>query len=157
MDRAHHLLTAEGFLDLGMAKEAWDELDEIAPSDRAHPTVLGMRLRILEAMEQWQMGAEIAKGAVRAYPEEFHLRLFGATHIRQLEGLEEALRFLQEGASTFRNQPAFWFSMACLHCQLGDLETTTEFTRLAVDLDRSFQMKVLDHPDLSALRASWES
>ena len=155
MKRAEHLTTAEGFLELGMVDEAWAELDEIEPVERAHPSVIAMRLRILERMERFETGAEIARGAVRLHPEDLDIRLLGAAHIRQATGIGEALRFLQDSAETYRGHGGYWFAIACLHCQLGDLDRTAECTRRAVDLDKCFQMQVLDHPDLAPLRASW--
>lgn len=155
MKRAEHLTISEGFLDLGMVDDAWSELDEIEPLDRAHPSVIAMRLRILECMERFDTGVEIARGAVRLHPEDLNIRLLGAAHIRQATGAGEALRFLQAGPETFRRHGRYWFAIACLHCQLGDLERAAECTRRAVDLDQSFQMRVLDHPDLEPLRASW--
>jgi tetratricopeptide (TPR) repeat protein len=155
MRRAEHLTTAQGFLDLGMVDEAWSELDEIEPVGRAHPAVVAMRLRILERMGRFEMGVEIARGVVRLHPEDIDIRLLGAAHIRRATGIREALRFLQDSPETFRGHGSYWFAIACLHCQHGDLERAAECTRRAVDLDRSFQMRVLDDPDLEPLRASW--
>jgi hypothetical protein len=67
----------------------------------------------------------------------------------------EALRFLQDSPEPSLGHGGYWFAIACLHCELGDLELTAECSPRAVDLDRSFQIKVLDHPDLAPLRASW--
>jgi hypothetical protein len=155
MKRTEHLTTAEGFLELGMVDEARTELDEIEPLERAHPSVIAMRLRILERMARFETGVEIARGAARLHPEDLDIRLLGAAHIRQTTGAEESLRFLQASSETFRGHVGYWFAIACLHCQLGDLDRTAECTRRAVELDRSFQMRVLDHPDLEPLRDSW--
>jgi len=70
-------------------------------------------------------------------------------------GIDEALEFLLGSGERFCGKAAYWFELACLHCQAGDLDRTAECTRRAVDLDRSYQMRVLDHPDLEPLRASW--
>ncbi len=63
MDLTHadlHLLQAsEGFLDLGMIVEAFNELEEIAPLNRAHPAVLLMRSRAarpVQSATQWGGG-----------------------------------------------------------------------------------------------------
>jgi hypothetical protein len=155
MKRAEHLTTAEGFLDLGMVDEAWAELDEIEPMERAHPSVISMRLRILERMERFETGGEIARGAVRVHPDELGLWLLGSRQVRATEGIGSAMEFLLGSGERFTSKAAYWFELACLHCQDGDLDRTAECTRRAVDLDRSFQMRVLDHPDLEPLRASW--
>ena len=158
MKLAEHLTTSEGFLDLGMVDEAWAELDETEPVERAHPSVIAMRLRILQRMERFETGAEIARGAVRLHPEDLDIRLLGAVHVRRATGAGEALRFRQDITEPFLGHGGYWLRFAghlCLHCELGDLERTAECTRRAVDIDRRFQIKVLDHPDLAPLRASW--
>jgi hypothetical protein len=155
MKRAEHLTTAEGFLDLGMVDEAWSELDEIEPLERAHPSVVAIRLRILERMARFETGVEIARGAVRVHPDELELWLLGSRQVRAAEGTGSALEFLLGSGERFTSKAAYWFELGCLHCLAGDLGRTAECTRRAVDLDRSYQMRVLDHPDLAPLRASW--
>ncbi len=152
MKRAEHFTAAEGFLDLGMVDEAWEQLDVIEPLERAHPSVVAMRIRILERMECFETGVEIARGAARLHPEDLDIRLLGAVHIRQVTGDAEALRFLEDDAGTFHGDGGYWFAIACLHCQLGDLKRTGECTRMATCLDKTFQIQVLDHPDLAPLR-----
>ena len=155
MKPGEHLTTAEGFLDLGMVDEAWEQLEEIEPLERAHPSVVEMRLRILERMGRFEMGAEIARGVVRVKPDELDLWLLGSRHVRAAEGALASLEFLLCCGDRFNGKAAFWFELACLHCQVGDLIRTAECTRRAVDLDRSLQMQALDHPDLAPLWASW--
>lgn len=155
MTHSEHITTAEGFLDLGMLEEAWEQLEEIEPLRRSDPEVLVMRLRILERMGRHDMGAEIALGAVRAHPDELGIWLLGSRHVRAAEGAPVALDFLLNCGDRFVGRAAFWFELACLHCQAGDLDRTAECTRRAVDLDKSYQMRVLDHPDLEPLRSSW--
>jgi predicted Zn-dependent protease len=41
-----HLHAAEGWLDLGMHVEAFDELEAVEPLNRSHPAVLLMRSRV---------------------------------------------------------------------------------------------------------------
>jgi hypothetical protein len=65
MDWHRQLTAASGFLafDLGMGQEAWDELEEMPPEDRARSEVVVMRLVILQSMQRWEKAA-------RAYASE---------------------------------------------------------------------------------------
>jgi hypothetical protein len=155
MNQSEHITAAEGFYELWMLEEAWMQLEEIEPEQRADSEVLTMRLRILERMGRFEIGAEIARGAVRLHPGELDLWLLGSRHVRGAQGPAEALEFLLRYSDQFHAEAAYWFELACLHCQAGDLIRTVECTRRAVDLDRSYQMQVLDHPDLAQLRDSW--
>lgn len=155
MNQTEHITTAEGFFELGMLDEAWGQLEEIEPRHRADSEVLAMRLRILERMGRFDMGLEIARGSVRLHPCELDLWLLGSRHIRGAEAPAAALQFLMASGDRFHGHPSYWFELACLHCQAGDLIRTAECTQRAVQLDRAYQMRVLDHPDLEPLRASW--
>jgi tetratricopeptide (TPR) repeat protein len=155
MNQSEHITAAEGFYELGMLEEAWMQLEAIEPEQRADSEVLAMRLRILERMGRFEMGAEIARGAVRLHPGELDLWLLGSRHVRGAEGASAALEFLIRSEERFTGEADYWFELACLHCLAGDLDRTAECTRRAVELDRSYQMRVLDHPDLAPLRDSW--
>lgn len=51
---------AEGFLLLGMLAEAWQETEDLPPIDRVDPLVLEIRLRILTATGNWELGGQLA-------------------------------------------------------------------------------------------------
>ena len=42
--------TATGYCELGMYREAWDELETLEPEDRALPEVLRFRLGLLSCL-----------------------------------------------------------------------------------------------------------
>ena len=98
-------------LDLGMGQDAWDELEEMPPQDRARLEVVVMRLVILQSMDCWDKGAEIALGAVRAYPECPDLYLMGAYAIRRVEDIQAALDFLVSGKECMEEVAAYWFNV----------------------------------------------
>ena len=155
MTEQQHISAAQGYLDLGMGQRAWDELDLIDPKDRAEPEVLEMRFVILRRMEKWQMGAKIARGAVRRYPEHGAFYLLGAYHLRRVDSLNAAYDFLQSGEEHLKNDARYWFAMACYHCQLGRLDETRECVKKATQLDRNYQWNVLEDEDLRPLWDSW--
>jgi len=154
MNWQHHINAAQGYLELGMFQRSWDELEAVEPTDRARFEVLAMRLTVLQHMERWQMGAEIARGAQRRYPEEGMLYLLGSYHIRRSEDLPTAFDFLSAGEKYLENEGCYWFNMACYHCQLGRLDETRECVKRAVELDRKYQLMVLEDEDL---RPMWDS
>jgi hypothetical protein len=54
-----HLIAADGWLDLGDAVSANNELEEISPEMRVHPAVLAMRYDIYHKAEKWDLAAEV--------------------------------------------------------------------------------------------------
>ena len=123
------------------------------PEDRARSEVVVMRLVILQSMQRWDKVAEIARGAVRAYPGCADLYLMGAYAIRRHLDVSAALEFLQGGQPCMDDVASYWFNVGCYHCQLGDLDEAKRCVRKAVELDKGFQQMALDDEDLEPL---WE-
>ena len=63
------LTRGEGFFELGMFEEAWAETEELPPIDRVEPLVLELRLRILTALEKFELGEHIASVLVSSAVE----------------------------------------------------------------------------------------
>jgi hypothetical protein len=90
------LHAAQGYLGLGMAQEAWDELERIAPKHKTAPVVLKVRLEAARALGQWELVAELARHLLSMEPDDpLH-----AAHLehatRQLQPREKSPRSRQE-------------------------------------------------------------
>src|ERR1039458_6344647 len=72
-----HLEAAQGWFELGNCIEATEELDQITPEMRGHPSVLEVRFHIYAAAEKWEYAAEIAKAISEFAPES----PFGFIHL----------------------------------------------------------------------------
>ena len=59
---------AEGYLELHMPNEAWQELESLEPDLRANPAVLALRVRIYLAKEMIPSAVIVAEGLVRVVP-----------------------------------------------------------------------------------------
>jgi hypothetical protein len=59
---------AEGFLDLGMAEEAWNTLEDLPTDAKNHPQVLALRIRILAHEREWFKLSLLAEGVLAAFP-----------------------------------------------------------------------------------------
>lgn len=55
-----HLIAAQGWRELGLLGEAFDELEGNEPQNRAHPDVLKMRRSVYCAAEKWAEAIEFA-------------------------------------------------------------------------------------------------
>jgi len=81
------------------------------------PEVLAMRLRILERMRCFEMGAEIARGAIRTHLGEIDLWLLGSRQVRAAEGIGSALEILLGPGERFTSKAACWFEFTDLRRQ----------------------------------------
>jgi hypothetical protein len=65
----NHLQAAEGWLELGNAQEANQELEQITPSLRAHPAVLDLRWKIYAEAKKWPACLDIATAITKLAPD----------------------------------------------------------------------------------------
>jgi Tfp pilus assembly protein PilF len=97
------------------------------------------------------MGAQIARGAVRGWPECPDLYILGAYMVRRAEDVRAALEFLRSGEPCMADVANYWFNVGCYHCQLGDLDEAKACVKKAVGLDRRFRKMALEDADLEPL------
>jgi predicted Zn-dependent protease len=91
----HHLHAAEGWLDLGMQVEAFNELEEIEPLNRAHPEVLLLRSRIYLAANKPDCAHTILATYTKELPDSPDGWFFLACSLskqREVEKAEQALK-----------------------------------------------------------------
>jgi len=64
----HHLLAAQGWLELGDFREADKELEEVAPHLRNHPDFLELRWDVRSLQKNWEACVEVAHAMIDADP-----------------------------------------------------------------------------------------
>jgi tetratricopeptide (TPR) repeat protein len=145
------LHAAQGYLGLGMAMEAWNELERIAPKHKAAPAVLKVRLEVARALGQWEMVAELARHLAKVEPEE-SLHVFNlAQAMRQLEGPESALAVYEFAADRWPDFAHLRVAMAVELCALDRVAEAKRMLKVAVENDPQIREVILDHPGLSAV------
>ena len=150
-DIARHLQAAQGYIELGMFVEASDELDRIAPEDRAHPAVLAHRYVISVEMEEWTHAEVVARHLVKILPEEPGGWINWANATRRCQSIEDAKQVLLSAEKLHPNEATIQFNLGCYACQLGDLEEAKRRVTAATSLDEKFRIMALDDPDLQPL------
>ncbi len=81
MTSSVHLNTAAGFLRIGEAMDAWNELECIKPLNRAKTEVLTVRMAVCRALKKWELAEEVARTLVKREPhneeQKIARKLFG--------------------------------------------------------------------------------
>ena len=142
---------ANGYCELGMWQDAWDELESLPPEDRGTLPVAVMRVEILKSMKRWESAAILAESLVGKGAQVGGLYLSGAYAIRRARSLPEAKAFLLKGEDLLKDQAVWWYNLACYDCQLGDLDAAKARLGGAFEIDRSFRLKALEDEDLKPL------
>ena len=78
------LKAAEGYFQLYMWQDAWDELEELDPKYRHLQPVITLRVLILNNLEKWEAAAIVGKGALR------HYREFGPLYLATTDALRKS-------------------------------------------------------------------
>jgi tetratricopeptide (TPR) repeat protein len=150
---SHHLMAAQGWLELGNQVEAGEELEKVTPRLRAHPYVLEMRWQIHAAAKNWDAALDIASTLVQLLPENS----FGWVHrsycLHELKRTREARDELLPMVEKFPDEAILRYNLACYECQLGRLEQAKGWLEKAVEVGgaRKIKLMALNDPDLAPL------
>jgi len=142
---------AEGYAMLGMVEEADTELDGLGPELVTHPAVLGARVQIFMAVEDWAAAVEISKRLVEFASEEAgHWILLGNV-MRRADSVEAAEEVLLEGVEQHPKVATIHYNLACYAAVQGRLDTARMRLAEATKLDEKAKLMALDDPDLESI------
>lgn len=143
---------ARGYLDLSMHEEAWRELDRLPPDKRERPETREMR--IVVRLDQGRLDEALALCGVLCslHPENHAGFIQGAYCLHALDRTEDAIEHLQSGPETLREEPVYFYNLACYELALGKAQAALTWLRLSIEMDRHFRERALADPDLAAIR-----
>lgn len=148
-----------GWLELGNAAAAEEEVERIASRYRSHPDVLEMRWTICSHAGCWEAAVDAATASVRQDPDRPGAWVHRSYALHELKRTQEALEQLLPAAELF---PEVWtipYNLACYCAQLGRLPEARDWLRrsfsVAGDIRQRKELRVraLQDPDLAPLRA----
>ncbi|MCX6912223.1 MAG: tetratricopeptide repeat protein [Verrucomicrobia bacterium] len=137
------LEAAQGWFELGNHLEAKDELDQITPEMRGHPSVLEVRFHIYAAAKEWEYAAEIARAISDCVPDNPFGFIHQAYSLHELKQTREAWNVLLPVADKFPKEYIIRYNLACYACQLGNLNEARDWLKHASDLIGTNQVKLL--------------
>ena len=147
------LVPAEGFLELGLHLEAWEELERLPDAARAHPDVLLLRMDILLGMERWQDAVTLGAGCCMNWRthDVFFLRTAGA--LMHLRDYENALVLLKSAPGSLHAKPEYHYAIARCAARLGLTSDAKTALKECLSLDKSYRQRALGNPDLEPIWA----
>src|SRR5437870_5137053 len=133
------LAAADGYLYLGMAEHALEELDAIEPADQDHSPVLRSRIRVLLHLKRWAGAERLSQKGVELYPDENEFTVQRAFALHQMKKGSEAMRVILTAPEWIRRTGILHYNLACYEAQLGDLSTARQCIRAAIEINSSFK------------------
>jgi predicted Zn-dependent protease len=150
----HGLNAAQGWLELGNAREALAELARLCPEVQGRAEVLELRWRVDAGLHDWPAALEAAKRLVAVVPGEPTGYINLSYTLHEMKRTAEAWEQLLPAAERFPDMPIVPYNLACYACQLGQTAVAREWLRRAARLlgwERTREM-VLQDPDLAPFR-----
>jgi tetratricopeptide (TPR) repeat protein len=148
-----HLDAARGWLGLGDHRSAFDELELITPSLRAHPDVLTVRCDIYSKAGKWDMVLAITSGMVELAPNNSHGWIQRSFALHELKRTQEAFDLLLPALRRFPKIAVISYNLACYCAQLRRLKESKRWLSQAFKIGDAKELKLiaLDDTDLEPL------
>ena len=148
---AVHLQAAVGYLDLGMAQDAWDELEKLPPLLKDRDAVLELRLEIFQKLEKWESARVLAESLAKRSPDNLSWWIHWAYSLRREKSVEAARAVLLKAAPIHPDAGLIPYNLACYACVLGQLDAARKLLEVAFGLGENLKKLAVKDPDLRAI------
>lgn len=142
---------ARGYLDLGMTKEAAQELGAVADKDSQSGDFLSVSISLHLGTKKWKRMELAAKKLSELEPENPFGWVNWAYALRERNQVKEALSVAETGLEFVPKEAVLWFNFACYCSLLGEVEDASQHLDEAVRLDKAFEAEAVNDPDLDNL------
>jgi len=151
LETQHALRAADGYLYLGLPKEALAEFEAIAHEDRSAPTVMLARIRVLLHLRHWKDAEKLSLEGTQVHPTEEEFTVQRAFALHQMRKGDEAIEVLLAAPEWIRRTGILHYNLACYEARLGDLKTAQQCIQAAIEINAAMKKNAKSDPDLQAL------
>jgi tetratricopeptide (TPR) repeat protein len=148
------LQAAEGYVFLGLYREALKELDSIPDLDQEDPDVMVARIRILLHLGRWGSAAKLSARGESLHRQEDEFTVQRAFALHQLDKGEEAAKVLLEAPEWLRRTGILHYNLGCYEARWGNLHIAKQCVETAIEINSAIQKNAEKDPDLTNL---WKS
>ncbi len=145
------LQAADGYLFLGMQKEAMGELNNVPLVAQGDPAVLLARVRALLHRQSWSEAEELALRCIEAFPEIEEFTVQRAFAICRTKTAEVAIEVIEAAPAWIRRTGILHYNLACYEARLGDLSMARRCIDTAIQINSAMARNAKVDPDLQSL------
>ena len=127
----------EGFLELGMLREAGEEFEKIDPQHRTLVDVMVVQMAIYRRMLMWEQVAIIARAIARSFPDDAKWHLQWAEALNECDEHRQARDVLAAVQEPFADNAELQFTLARLESMLGNYAAVQRCLDHAYEHDNS--------------------
>lgn len=141
---------AVGYLQLGLADDAWEELESLPPDQRDCAAVVELRVEIYRQLEKWEAARIDAEAMTRRNPKNSGWWISWAYALRREKSVEEAREILREALQLHPDELMISYNLACYASVLGELDEARRLLKRVFSEDSDFRAMAVEDPDLVA-------
>ena len=151
MQLARRLLAAEGYIDLGMFRNAEAELRELDPSCFALEETQVLQLTIYAGLHRWKKAHQLASELAQQDPDNPQWAIWSASAACRIQSVEAAKGILLQALVTHPDNANIHYNLSCYETRLHHFRTAQRHLARAIQLDPRFKLIAMDDADLAPL------
>jgi len=146
-----HYQAASGYLELQMHQDAWNELNKLDPAIQSLRPVLALKIVIYYQLRDWESMQATARKLVKLNPDDARWKVSEAFATLRLNGIEAGKEILEKANEIHPNEPLILYNLSCYESQLGNLESSKEYFKQAMQVNPHFHEFALEELRLESL------
>lgn len=146
------IISAQGYLELGMFRDVWRELNSLPAKFLSRGDVLEILVLSLMGEARWMEALELAKRLREEAPLEPGGFIHEAYCLHELGRTSEALEILLKGPPQLREKSVFYYNAGCYRARLGDVAGAMKMLRKSFAMDASLRRSARFDPDLETIK-----
>jgi len=115
------LSRCEGYLELKMWDEAWEELAQLPPALREQLPVLACQIQVLVGLKEYEKAAQTGLSLIHRFPDHLGVLLMTVDFFIAMNEHAAARSLIAKHLVRFAGQPEVWKSLADIEASLGNL------------------------------------
>ena len=152
MDDQTWIEKTRGYIDLGMLEEAASELAKLEPEQSGSPEAQELRIIIMLDRGEYEAALSLSENLCDLFPGHPAGFVQGAYCLHVRGKTEEAINHLQSGPETLREEPVYFYNLACYELALGRTQAAQTWLMESISMDNANRKKAIEDPDLESLR-----
>ena len=145
------LQAAEGYVYLGMFREALKELDAIPAAEQEESDVMIARTRILLHLQRWTGAVRLSARGEKLHRDEDEFTVQRVFALHKLNKGEEAAQGLDAAPSWLRRTGILHYNLGCYEARWGNFTRARDCVEAAIELNSAIKKNAHQDPDLSLL------
>jgi Flp pilus assembly protein TadD len=143
---------AEGYLELGMAKQALATLARLGDPAKLDSTSLYLWGEALRSQERYEEAILPLTRAAEASPDDINIRLALGWCFKRVGRLQNAIEALEDALAREPNEPLLRYNLACYFSLAGNKKRALRFLSQTLEMAPDYRSLIEAETDFDPLR-----